>query len=88
MTAISKSPSLDICKAVNDGIAGIVARAPNNWGVGTLNPLDKATLYGGGAKGYLNSIEFGNTVACRMALYDCLFSCGAYAFNASVALAS
>jgi predicted TIM-barrel fold metal-dependent hydrolase len=41
MAAISKSASLDICKAVNDGIAGIVARAPGNWGMGTLNPLDK-----------------------------------------------
>src|SRR4051812_34837632 len=27
MAAVSKSPSLDICKAGNDGIAGIVARA-------------------------------------------------------------
>ena len=39
-----KSPALDICKAVNDGIAGIVARAPGNWGMGTLNPLDKSQI--------------------------------------------
>jgi len=44
MTAISRSPSLDICKAVNDGIAGIVARAPGNWGMGTLNPLDPSHI--------------------------------------------
>ena len=40
MTAISSSPSIDICKAINDGIAGIVARQKANWGMGTLNPLD------------------------------------------------
>jgi predicted TIM-barrel fold metal-dependent hydrolase len=40
MTAVSKSPAPDIVKSINDGIAGIVARAPGNWGLGTLNPLD------------------------------------------------
>src|SRR4026209_261097 len=39
MAAVSKSPSLDICKAINDGIAGIVSRVPGNWGMGTLTPL-------------------------------------------------
>src|ERR1700730_4018448 len=36
----SKSPAIDIVKSVNDQIAGIVARSPKNWGMGTLNPLD------------------------------------------------
>jgi aminocarboxymuconate-semialdehyde decarboxylase len=36
----SKSPSIDIVKSVNDQIAGIVARSPENFGLGTLNPLD------------------------------------------------
>ena len=44
MAAISKSPSLDICKAINDGIAGIVARDASNWGMGTLNPLDPSHI--------------------------------------------
>jgi predicted TIM-barrel fold metal-dependent hydrolase len=39
---VSKSPAIDIVKAVNDQIAGIVARSPKNWGLGTLNPLDKS----------------------------------------------
>ena len=44
MTAVSKSPSIDICKSVNDGIADIVARAPGNWGMGTLNPLEASHI--------------------------------------------
>jgi predicted TIM-barrel fold metal-dependent hydrolase len=40
----SKSPAIDIVKSVNEQIAGIVARSPGNWGLGTLNPLDKSHL--------------------------------------------
>jgi len=40
----SKSPALDIVKSVNDQIADIVARSPANWGLGTLNPLDKSHI--------------------------------------------
>ena len=40
MTAISSAPALDIVKAVNDQVAGLVARAPGNWGLGTINPLE------------------------------------------------
>lgn len=36
--------------------------------------------------GYLGKIDFGWTVAGRLHLYDCLFSAGAYAFNADVTL--
>jgi aminocarboxymuconate-semialdehyde decarboxylase len=36
----SKSPAIDIVKSVNDQIAAIAARSPQNWGLGTLNPLD------------------------------------------------
>ncbi len=44
--------------------------------------------FGGGNTGYLGRCGFGSTVLCRMRLYDTLFSCGAYAFNANTALAS
>lgn len=37
---------------------------------------------------WLGTIEYGSSVACRLHLYDCLFSAGAYAFNANVTLAS
>jgi hypothetical protein len=35
----------------------------------------------GGNPGYINKIEFGNTVACRLALFDMVFKAGAYAFT-------
>lgn len=44
--------------------------------------------FGGAATGYLGRAAFGCTVACRLRLYDRLFSCGAYAFNANTALAT
>jgi hypothetical protein len=44
--------------------------------------------FGGGATGYLSKVEFGSAVACRIALYDRVFACGAYAFNANTTLAS
>ncbi len=44
--------------------------------------------FGGGATGYVTRLEASNTVACRIALYDCLFKAGAYAFNANTTLAS
>lgn len=38
--------------------------------------------------GYLTNVQFANSVASRLALYDCLFSAGAYAFNANTTLTS
>lgn len=74
-----------------------------NPGAGTLAignttngvvPTDATTGYpllnafGSGATGYLACVDFGNTVACRMALYDTLFAAGAFAFNAAATLAT
>jgi hypothetical protein len=42
--------------------------------------------FGGGATGYLATVDFGNTVACRLRTSDMLFKAGAYAFNANTAL--
>ena len=44
--------------------------------------------FGAGASGYLGRVAFGNTVACRIAVFDRLFVAGAYAFNANQALSS
>jgi aminocarboxymuconate-semialdehyde decarboxylase len=44
MSAISSAPALDIVKAVNDQIAGLVARAPTNWGLGTINPFEPSHI--------------------------------------------
>ncbi len=40
MSAISRKPAIDVVRHVNDQNAAIVARSPNNFGLGTLNPLD------------------------------------------------
>lgn len=50
------------------------------------NPLINA--FSGANKGYLAQVEFGSSVACRMKLFDRVFSAGAYAFNANTALAA
>lgn len=44
--------------------------------------------FGGGAVGYISRIDFSNSVACRITLFDRLFVAGAYAFNASTTLSS
>lgn len=44
--------------------------------------------FGGAATGYLTQVDFGNTVACRMKIFDMLFKAGAYAFNANQALSA
>lgn len=40
----------------------------------------------GGATGYITNVNFGASVACRLTLMDCLFSAGAFPFNANVTL--
>ncbi len=40
-----------------------------------------------GQAGYLSRVEFGSSVPCCFDLFDRLFACGAYAFNADVTLA-
>lgn len=37
--------------------------------------------FGGGATGYLNAIDFGSSVACRLTLYDRLFHSGSHAMT-------
>lgn len=66
--------------AVGNTVNGIVPANPGVTGYPALN------AFGGGNTGYLSGVEFGCTVACRMVIYDRVFSCGAYAFNASQVL--
>jgi hypothetical protein len=44
--------------------------------------------YAGANTGYLNTVDFGSSVACRIRLFDMLFKAGAYAFNAAVTLSA
>lgn len=41
-----------------------------------------------GNAGYISRVDFGNSVPCRLAVYDRLFVAGAYAYNANVTLTS
>jgi aminocarboxymuconate-semialdehyde decarboxylase len=43
-TAVSSAPALDVVKFLNDQIAALVARAAGNWGLGTINPLDRTHI--------------------------------------------
>lgn len=44
--------------------------------------------FGVGNTGYLNSVTFASSVACRLTIFDCLFTAGAYSFNANTTLTS
>lgn len=44
--------------------------------------------FGAGATGRIGKVEFGSSVACRIALFDLLWKGGAYPFNANQALSS
>ena len=80
-----------------------VWQAAGNPGAGTLAigntangvvPTDATTGYppinafGGGAKGTISRLVFSNSVASKIELFDRVFACGAYAFNANTALVS
>ncbi|WP_395051136.1 hypothetical protein [Flavobacterium sp.] len=67
--------------AVGNTAAGIV---PTDAlaGTPTINAFSGANI------GYISKVDFSNTVASRLIVYDRLFSAGAYAFNAAVTLAS
>lgn len=71
--------------------AGTLAGSSTAAGVvpdATVNGFPTINAFGGGATGYLTKVDYGSSVAGRLALYDCLFKAGAYAFNASVSLAA
>lgn len=44
--------------------------------------------FGGSAVGYLANIDFGSSVAGRLAIYDRVFLAGAYSFNSNVTLSA
>lgn len=71
--------------------AGTLAGSSTTVGVvptdGTAG-YPRVNAFSGANKGYLGKIEFANTVACRIQLFDRLFHAGAYAFNANTALST
>lgn len=71
--------------------AGVLAGTSTTAGVvpdATTAGVPVINAFGGGATGYLSTVDFGSTVACRMLLADLVFKAGAYAFNAAQALSA
>lgn len=54
----------------------------------TLVGYPVINTFAGGTTGYLSGVHFASTVASRITIFDCLFSAGAFAFNAAVTLSS
>ena len=89
-TSVAAMPESLFNVAGNPG-AGTLDRANTNPGLvhdDTYAGYPPINAFGGGASGYISKIEFGNTVACRIDLYDRLYVSGAWAFNAAAAIAS
>lgn len=88
VTAVAQMPTAVFAAAGAPG-AGTLAGSNTANGVVPTDAVAGFPLinaFGGGALGYLGNLSFSSTVACRIALMDCLFKAGAYTFNANVAL--
>jgi hypothetical protein len=90
VTAVANQPTA-VWQAAGSPGAGTLAIGNTANGV---VPTDAVAGYpiinafGGGAGGKLARLEFRNSVASLVELYDRVFAAGAYAFNANVTLAS
>lgn len=77
-------------QAGNPGAATLSAGNTANGAV----PVDTTTgwplinAFGGGAKGYITGLQYSNSVASNIIIYDRLFHAGAYSFNANTTLAN
>ena len=67
--------------AVGNTANGIVPTDATS-GAPTINAFSGANI------GYISRVDFSNTVASRLCVYDRLFSAGTYSFNAATTLAS
>jgi hypothetical protein len=87
-TAVAAIPFTNFDQA---GVPGAGALAVGNTANGIV-PTDALAGYPDikaiAGTGYIGKIDFAWTVPGRLCLYDCLFSAGAYTFNADVTLAS
>ena len=77
---LAGSPGAGSLAGINT-TAGVVPDA-------TVAGYPTMNAFGGGNAGMLGRVEFANTVASRMALFDRLFVAGAFAFNATASLSS
>jgi hypothetical protein len=88
MTAVAGIPFSNFAQA---GLPGAGALAVGNTANGIV-PTDALAGYpviaAFNVLGQLGKVDFSWSVPGRLHLYDCLFSAGAYAYNADVSLAS
>jgi len=88
MTTVATIPFTVFAQAGNPGagpLAGIntihgVVPVASDAGFPSIN------AFSAGDMGYINRVEFGATVACRLTLFDLLWKGGAYPHNANVAV--
>jgi hypothetical protein len=88
ITAVAAIPFTNFHLAGSPGAGTLAVGNTANGIVPTAALAGYPTIAAIAATGYLGKIDFASSVACRLALYDCLFSAGAYAFNANTTLAS
>lgn len=84
-TSVALSPTSVFDRAGSPG-AGTLAGTSTTTGVVPTDATAGTPLintFGGGNTGYIKRLEFSNSVACRIVLYDMLWKAGAYAFNVS-----
>lgn len=84
-TAVAISPTSVFDRAGAPG-AGTLAGVSTTTGTVPTDVtagLPLINAFGGSNTGYISRMEFNNTVACRMTVYDLLWKGGAYAFNAN-----
>jgi hypothetical protein len=65
--------------------AGLALTANGSQPTDATAGFPAITDFGVGATGYLSRVEFYNTVACRISLYDRIFTAGSFNFNANQA---
>ena len=85
LTAVGASPISNFHIAGNPG-AGVLAGTSTTTGTVPTDATAGCPLinaFGGSATGRLLNVDYGSTVACRIAVYDMLWKAGAYAFNAN-----
>jgi hypothetical protein len=88
VTTLANMPYTMFDMAGNPGAGTLSAGNTANGIVPTDALAGYPIIYAPSGTPYIGSVAFTNTIVCRLAIYDRVFSCGAYAFNADITLAS
>ena len=87
-TTVAAIPFSLFDTAGNPGAGSIVLGNTANGIVPTDAILGYPVINSITGEGYLSVVNFASSGACRLAVYDCLFSAGSYTFNANTTLTS